>query len=393
MSTARHDLLGLVLIARLTSELCTVAEEITGVLVPFFDKITLAVWPRYKILLERHFGSIQTFRACIGGSIVATSTSGASRSRRSSLLGGSGASGDKSVTGATSNVEQGSVSPHIITRRYAELTASLLDVNRDFSDDIITQDLQRLRTVTIGCLQSLAFTSLANVRLSHIFMINNIALVEDVLKRVRPDDGGSLSSTASDSRRSGGHDDPIISEWRSKMDESIRDMVHVVIRPALPFFSLCEDVYAVEKEFATRTQGEGDTTETKHRRVLSGGGKVLAIGDAQDVKTAVAVLVHRKYNARIVGEYVVEFEKTFKSVVQQICDATIRDISQVLIAQRIVKACFVSIAGMHGKFCEIVQTFFGSEAFLSSLVNPHVVQDEMKKRMATFVDDRPRQRR
>lgn len=76
----------------------------------------------------------------------------------------------------------GDTSPHIVTRRYAEFSASLLAIARfGTPDDSILEGLRRLRSEYTGFLNSMS-TLFARPKLRYMFLINNIDLVLSVCR-------------------------------------------------------------------------------------------------------------------------------------------------------------------------------------------------------------------
>lgn len=74
----------------------------------------------------------------------------------------------------------GDTSPHIVTRRYAEFSASLLAIARfGTPDDSILEGLRRLRSEYAGFLNAMS-TLFARPKLRYMFLINNIDLVLSV---------------------------------------------------------------------------------------------------------------------------------------------------------------------------------------------------------------------
>ncbi|XP_073052689.1 vacuolar protein sorting-associated protein 52 A-like [Primulina eburnea] len=116
----------------------------------YLDKVNIALWPRFKMVFDMHLNSLRN-------AIVR-------------------------------NLWEDDVHPHYVMRRYAEFTASLVQLNVDYGDGQLELNLERLRMAIDDLLVKLAklFT---RPKLQTVFLINNYDMTIAVLKEAAPDGG------------------------------------------------------------------------------------------------------------------------------------------------------------------------------------------------------------
>lgn len=116
----------------------------------YFIQVDILLKPKFKMLLDENVASM----------------SEASRAVSRSTKRGSG-----------------DTSPHIITRRYAEFTASLLAISRfGTPDDSLLEGLRRLRSEYNGFLNAMS-TLFTRAKLRYMFLINNIDLILSMCRK------------------------------------------------------------------------------------------------------------------------------------------------------------------------------------------------------------------
>eukprot|EP00897_Mesotaenium_endlicherianum_P003559 jgi/Mesen1/3230/ME000187S02398 len=145
------DAIALMLMIRMTYQhQLTMSRRRIPCLDSYFDKVNLMLWPRFKVVLDAHLGSLK------------------------------GA--------AARALWEDDVHPHYVTRRYAEFAASMLQLNTDYGDGQLEMNLERLRAAVDTLL-----VDLSRVFPKHkqrmIFLINNYDLVLQVLKETGSEGG------------------------------------------------------------------------------------------------------------------------------------------------------------------------------------------------------------
>ncbi|XP_073135533.1 vacuolar protein sorting-associated protein 52 A isoform X1 [Henckelia pumila] len=116
----------------------------------YLDKVNIALWPRFKMVFDMHLSSLRN--------------------------------------AVVRNLWEDDVHPHYVMRRYAEFTASLVQLNVDYGDGQLELNLERLRMAIDDLLVKLAklFT---RPKLQTVFLINNYDMTIAVLKEAGPDGG------------------------------------------------------------------------------------------------------------------------------------------------------------------------------------------------------------
>ncbi|XP_075517252.1 vacuolar protein sorting-associated protein 52 A-like [Primulina tabacum] len=116
----------------------------------YLDKVNIALWPRFKMVFDMHLNSLRN--------------------------------------AVVRNLWEDDVHPHYVMRRYAEFTASLVQLNVDYGDGQLELNLERLRMAIDDLLVKLAklFT---RPKLQTVFLINNYDMTIAVLKEAAPDGG------------------------------------------------------------------------------------------------------------------------------------------------------------------------------------------------------------
>ncbi|XP_042061757.1 vacuolar protein sorting-associated protein 52 A-like isoform X1 [Salvia splendens] len=116
----------------------------------YLDKVNISLWPRFKIVFDMHVNSLR----------------------------------NANVRG----LWEDDVHPHYVMRRYAEFTASLIQLNVDYGDGQLELNLERLRMSVDDLLVKLA-KLFQKPKSQTIFLINNYDMTIAVLKEAGPDGG------------------------------------------------------------------------------------------------------------------------------------------------------------------------------------------------------------
>jgi len=147
------DPLGLLLMIRVTQEMRNKLEQLQlNNLFPFVDSIIMILWPRFKSLLDVQMGTV--------------------RSANASAL-----------------ISEGCEKyPHHVTRRYAELTASLIQLRNAASAEMLDHSLNFMRS-EIDSLMIRMSHCFKNFLRQHIFIINQVdAIITTYVDRSLPAD-------------------------------------------------------------------------------------------------------------------------------------------------------------------------------------------------------------
>eukprot|EP00472_Partenskyella_glossopodia_P013646 CAMPEP_0197515828 /NCGR_PEP_ID=MMETSP1318-20131121/826_1 /TAXON_ID=552666 /ORGANISM="Partenskyella glossopodia, Strain RCC365" /LENGTH=688 /DNA_ID=CAMNT_0043064293 /DNA_START=96 /DNA_END=2162 /DNA_ORIENTATION=- len=100
----------------------------------FFDRVNMLLWPRFKIVLDSHLSSIKGIKV--------------------------------------SSVSRGNVSPHYLSKRYAEFAAGIDILNIAYQDNIITSNMARVRSAVCGLLEGMS-KRVGDSKQENVFLINN----------------------------------------------------------------------------------------------------------------------------------------------------------------------------------------------------------------------------
>ncbi|XP_058108450.1 vacuolar protein sorting-associated protein 52 A-like isoform X1 [Magnolia sinica] len=116
----------------------------------YLDKVNIALWPHFKMVFEMHLNSLHNANV--------------------------------------KTLWEDDVHPHYIMRRYAEFTASLIQLNVEYGDGQLELNLDRLRMAVDELLIKLAKT-FTKPKLQTVFLINNYDMTIAVLKEVGTEAG------------------------------------------------------------------------------------------------------------------------------------------------------------------------------------------------------------
>ncbi|CAA6668604.1 unnamed protein product [Spirodela intermedia] len=106
----------------------------------YLDKVNISLWPRFKMVFDMHLSSLHD------------------------------------------------VHPHYVMRRYAEFTASLIQLNHQYGDGQLDLNLERLRMAADDLLSKLA-RAFTKLKLQTVFLINNYDMTISVLKEASAEGG------------------------------------------------------------------------------------------------------------------------------------------------------------------------------------------------------------
>ncbi|KAL7145746.1 hypothetical protein ABFS83_07G107300 [Erythranthe nasuta] len=114
----------------------------------YLDKVNISLWPRFKMVFDMHLNSLRNANV--------------------------------------RTLWEDDVHPHYVMRRYAEFTASLIQLNVDYGDGQLELNLERLRMAVDDLLVKLA-KLFQKPKLQTVFLINNCDMTIAVLKEAGPE--------------------------------------------------------------------------------------------------------------------------------------------------------------------------------------------------------------
>ncbi|KAJ7547393.1 hypothetical protein O6H91_08G084000 [Diphasiastrum complanatum] len=130
-----YDAIGLMIIIRVTYQhQLIMSRRRIPCLDSYFDKVNILVWPRFKMVFDMHLNSLRTANV--------------------------------------RTLWEDDVHPHYVMRRYAEFSASLLQLNTEHGDNQLELNLERLRVAADDLLVKLA-RMFRKQKQQTIFLINN----------------------------------------------------------------------------------------------------------------------------------------------------------------------------------------------------------------------------
>mmetsp|Transcript_7199 Transcript_7199/g.17520 ORF Transcript_7199/g.17520 Transcript_7199/m.17520 type:complete len:731 (-) Transcript_7199:191-2383(-) len=144
----------LILIRVVTLHTQMMRHRQTECLDPFFDRINMLLWPRFKVILDAHLASVKSVKA--------------------------------------NSVRRGTTTPFFLAHRYGEFASGIDALNKDYNDAIITSNMGRLRDTVCDLLERMA-NCIGDKTMSVVFLINNY---DSILKVF--DDKNLDSETAKD---------------------------------------------------------------------------------------------------------------------------------------------------------------------------------------------------
>ncbi|KAL8216218.1 hypothetical protein R6Q57_023055 [Mikania cordata] len=145
------DAIGIMLMIRITHQhQLIMSRRRIPCLDSYLDKVNISLWPRFKMIFDMHINSLRNANV--------------------------------------KTLWEDDVHPHYVMRRYAEFTASLIQLNVDYGDGQIDLNMERLKMAIDDLLIKLAriFTK---PKLQTIFLINNYDMTIAVLKEAGSEGG------------------------------------------------------------------------------------------------------------------------------------------------------------------------------------------------------------
>ncbi|KAI9202758.1 Sac2 family-domain-containing protein [Polychytrium aggregatum] len=144
VTESSFDAVGVLLCIRLNNQNMRIMQKRRiPCLENFMMAINMLLWPRFQLILDMHIDSL---RKAVPSRLMAV----------------------KDVT------------PHYITRRYAEFSASILTLNQGYQDALLVHSLQRLRSEVESLLLRMS-VEFSDTKSRVIFLINNFDLVVTIL--------------------------------------------------------------------------------------------------------------------------------------------------------------------------------------------------------------------
>ncbi|XP_076897129.1 vacuolar protein sorting-associated protein 52 A-like [Bidens hawaiensis] len=116
----------------------------------YLDKVNISLWPRFKMVFDMHIHSLRNANV--------------------------------------KTLWEDDVHPHYVMRRYAEFTASLIQLNVDYGDGQLDLNMERLKMAIDDLLIKLA-KMFTKPKLQTVFLINNYDMTIAVLKETGPEGG------------------------------------------------------------------------------------------------------------------------------------------------------------------------------------------------------------
>nr|GEX15181.1 vacuolar protein sorting-associated protein 52 A [Tanacetum cinerariifolium] len=145
------DAIGILLMIRITHQhQLIMSRRRIPCLDSYLDKVNISLWPRFKMVFDMHINSLRNANV--------------------------------------KTLWEDDVHPHYVMRRYAEFTASLIQLNIDYGDGQLDLNMERLKMAIDDLLIKLAKT-FTKPKLQTVFLINNYDMTIAVLKEAGPEGG------------------------------------------------------------------------------------------------------------------------------------------------------------------------------------------------------------
>ncbi|KAI3821360.1 hypothetical protein L1987_08926 [Smallanthus sonchifolius] len=145
------DAIGIMLMIRITHQhQLIMSRRRIPCLDSYLDKVNISLWPRFKMVFDMHINSLRNANV--------------------------------------KTLWEDDVHPHYVMRRYAEFTASLIQLNVDYGDGQLDLNMERLKMAIDDLLIKLTKT-FTKPKLQAIFLINNYDMTIAVLKESGPEGG------------------------------------------------------------------------------------------------------------------------------------------------------------------------------------------------------------
>ncbi|KAJ0789639.1 putative cullin repeat-like-containing domain superfamily [Helianthus annuus] len=145
------DAIGIMLMIRITHQhQLIMSRRRIPCLDSYLDKVNISLWPRFKMVFDMHINSLRNANV--------------------------------------KTLWEDDVHPHYVMRRYAEFTASLIQLNVDYGDGQLDLNMERLKMAIDDLLIKLA-KMFAKPKLQTVFLINNYDMTIAVLKETGPEGG------------------------------------------------------------------------------------------------------------------------------------------------------------------------------------------------------------
>ncbi|XP_076919654.1 vacuolar protein sorting-associated protein 52 A-like isoform X1 [Bidens hawaiensis] len=145
------DAIGIMLMIRITHQhQLIMSRRRIPCLDSYLDKVNISLWPRFKMVFDMHINSLRNANV--------------------------------------KSLWEDDVHPHYVMRRYAEFTASLIQLNVDYGDGQLDLNMERLKMAIDDLLIKLA-KMFTKPKLQTVFLINNYDMTIAVLKETGPEGG------------------------------------------------------------------------------------------------------------------------------------------------------------------------------------------------------------
>ncbi|XP_071703715.1 vacuolar protein sorting-associated protein 52 A-like [Rutidosis leptorrhynchoides] len=145
------DAIGIMLMIRITHQhQLIMSRRRIPCLDSYLDKVNISLWPRFKMIFDMHINSLRNANV--------------------------------------KTLWEDDVHPHYVMRRYAEFTASLIQLNVDYGDGQLDLNMERLKMAIDDLLIKLA-KMFTKPKQQTVFLINNYDMTIAVLKEAGPEGG------------------------------------------------------------------------------------------------------------------------------------------------------------------------------------------------------------
>nr|XP_043606974.1 vacuolar protein sorting-associated protein 52 A [Erigeron canadensis]XP_043606975.1 vacuolar protein sorting-associated protein 52 A [Erigeron canadensis] len=145
------DAIGIMLMIRITHQhQLIMSRRRIPCLDSYLDKVNISLWPRFKMVFDMHINSLRNANV--------------------------------------KTLWEDDVHPHYVMRRFAEFTASLIQLNADYGDGQLDLNMERLKMAMDDLLIKLAKT-FTKPKLQTVFLINNYDMTIAVLKEAGQEGG------------------------------------------------------------------------------------------------------------------------------------------------------------------------------------------------------------
>ncbi|CAA6675225.1 unnamed protein product [Spirodela intermedia] len=270
----------------------------------YLDKVNISLWPRFKMVFDMHLSSLRNANV--------------------------------------RSLWEDDVHPHYVMRRYAEFTASLIQLNHQYGDGQLDLNLERLRMAADDLLSKLA-RAFTKLKLQTVFLINNYDMTISVLKEASAEGGKA----------------------QIYFDEMLKTNTAIFVEELLleHFSDLIKFVKTRACERHAKPLSPFTKTTTNHSEDTSG----------SDVPTVADV-----------EPLVKDFAGRWKAAIELMHKDVITSFSNFLCGMEILKAALTQLLLYYTRLSECVKRIGGGSSLNKDLVSISSILYEIKKYSRTF---------